>query len=68
MKKELMIKTLQSPISKANIWLTDDRVIQFGFNVHIIIYHSRFFTCDASKEWVGKQIKYSEVESIEVFR
>lgn len=67
MKKELMIRTLQSPINRANIKMKDGFIILFGHDVHIITYNERTFCCDANKILNGINFQYSEVKSIEVF-
>lgn len=66
MKKELMIRTLQSPIQRANIHLKNSSIILFGFDTHIITYNERSFTCSGGG-CNNMSFNYSDVKSIEVF-
>lgn len=67
MKKDIMIKTLQSPIVHADIKLKDGNIIRFGRDASIIQYQERHFECVGSMNFYGMQFKYSDVASIEVF-
>lgn len=67
MKKSTMIKTLESPISRADIKLKDGQIIFYGFSTQIITYNDRFFTYFIIDSYKNMQTKYSDVKSIEVF-
>lgn len=66
MKKELLQRLLQSPISRADIKLNDSKIINFGFDVHIITWNERNFTCSGGKD-NNISFNYSNVKSVEVF-